>query len=621
MPKKDIDGLVAVIYARYSSENQREESIEGQLRECYEFAKKNDISVVGEYIDRAYSAKTDRRPDFQRMIKDSAKRNFNLVIVWKLDRFARNRYDSAHYKTLLKKNGVKVMSATERISDGAEGILLESVLEGMAEYYSADLSEKILRGHKENALKCKYNGGTVPIGYVVDDQKHFAPDPIKAPFVLEAFKLYDEGHTMTEIAAVMCRHKVTNFRGSDVDVCDVSRMLANRRYIGEYRYRDTVVPGGIPAIVPADLFERVQKKIAKNRKAPARHKAEDDYLLTTKLFCGYCGALMVGESGRSHTGDVHHYYRCVGVKTHNGCHKKTVRKEWIEDLVIEQIKGRLYDEVVINDLVKTFMESQFSENTVLPHLRSELSDVKRSIDNMLNAIEQGIITPSTKERLDELEGKKKSVEDEILRESLAKPMLSETEVRFWFEDLKSLDMTVLEHRKRLIDTFVNSIYLFDDHLLLNCNYPNTTQTIQLTDLKESFKGSDISLFVPPKEKAGRRPAFSFGGGARDETPCARCTLTPSFPISWHILPPSGAWMGQNPTIYTSFPCTVLTNVPGYGTIYTTKKEVPDHERSFSVPRGRHRCPCVLHAQQGRSAEKQPLRLLLLSVLLRSRPRR
>ena len=143
----------AVIYARYSSENQREESIEGQLRECYAFARKNDISVVGEYIDRAFSAKTDKRPDFQKMIKDSAKRNFDLVIVWKLDRFARNRYDSANYKAVLKRNGVKVMSATESISEGSEGILLESVLEGMAEYYSADLSEKVIRGHTENALK------------------------------------------------------------------------------------------------------------------------------------------------------------------------------------------------------------------------------------------------------------------------------------------------------------------------------------------------------------------------------------------------------------------------------------------------------------------------------------
>ena len=160
--------MKGVIYARYSSDNQREESIDGQLRECRAFAEKNDIQILDVYIDRALSAKTDNRPDFQRMVKDSAKGNFEVVLVWKLDRFARNRYDSAHYKTILRKNGIKVVSAAENISQGAEGILLESMLEGMAEYYSAELSEKIKRGQKENALKCKYNGGALPIGYTVD---------------------------------------------------------------------------------------------------------------------------------------------------------------------------------------------------------------------------------------------------------------------------------------------------------------------------------------------------------------------------------------------------------------------------------------------------------------------
>ena len=145
----------AVIYARYSSENQREESIDGQLRECKAFAERNDIQIIGTYIDRALSAKTDNRPEFQRMVKESAGRAFEMVLVWKLDRFARNRYDSAHYKTVLRKNGVRVVSATEAISEGAEGILLEAMLEGMAEYYSAELSEKVSRGMTENALKCK----------------------------------------------------------------------------------------------------------------------------------------------------------------------------------------------------------------------------------------------------------------------------------------------------------------------------------------------------------------------------------------------------------------------------------------------------------------------------------
>lgn len=172
--------MKGVIYARYSSDNQREESIEGQLRECKAFAEKNDIQIIETYIDRALSARTDRRPDFQRMIKDSSGKKFEVVIVWKLDRFARDKYDSAHYKRILKNNGVKVISATEAISAGAEGILLESMLEGMAEYYSAELSEKVIRGLTENALKCKYNGGTLPIGYIIDSEQYFQIDPLTA---------------------------------------------------------------------------------------------------------------------------------------------------------------------------------------------------------------------------------------------------------------------------------------------------------------------------------------------------------------------------------------------------------------------------------------------------------
>lgn len=154
-----------VIYARYSSDNQREESIEGQLRECNDFAKRNDITIIDSYIDRAFSATTDRRPAFQKMIKDSAKNMFDVIIVWKLDRFARNRYDSAHYKAQLRKNGVNVISANENISEGSEGIILESVLEGMAEYYSADLSEKVIRGLTENAMKCKFNSDPITFGF------------------------------------------------------------------------------------------------------------------------------------------------------------------------------------------------------------------------------------------------------------------------------------------------------------------------------------------------------------------------------------------------------------------------------------------------------------------------
>ena len=314
--------MTAVIYARYSSDNQREESIEGQIRECTAYAEKNGITVVKHYIDRALSAKTDNRPDFQQMIKDSEKRLFDIVLVWKLDRFARNRYDSAHYEYQLERNHVKLVSATEPISDSPAGIMVKSMLTGMAEYYSAELSEKVVRGMTENVLKGKYNGGTVPIGFEVDKEKFFQVDPLKAPFVVEAFQRYNEGATMKELMNWLNDSGVTTNRNQKFTYNSVQTLLTNKRYIGENHFKDIVMPDSIPAIVDKDLFEEVQQKIKKNSRAPARHKAEDDYLLTTKLFCGMCGAMMFGECGTGRNKVVHHYYKCATAKRFKTCKKK-----------------------------------------------------------------------------------------------------------------------------------------------------------------------------------------------------------------------------------------------------------------------------------------------------------
>ena len=283
MHKREVLAMTAVIYARYSSDNQREESIEGQIRECTAYAEKNGITIVKHYIDRAISAKTDNRPEFQQMIKDSDKKLFDIVLVWKLDRFARNRYDSARYKTQLKKNGVKLMSATEIISEGPEGIILESVLEGYAEYYSADLSEKVIRGMTENALKGKFTGGAIPFGYIINADHRFEIDPLTAPFVAETFQRYNDGQTMLEIRDWLNEKGVKNQRGGLMTFNTIQHMLNNRRYIGELKYRNVLIPDAILSIVSAELFNDVQEKMLKNKKAPARRKAEDDYLLTTKL--------------------------------------------------------------------------------------------------------------------------------------------------------------------------------------------------------------------------------------------------------------------------------------------------------------------------------------------------
>ena len=499
--------MKAVIYARYSSDSQREESIEGQIRECTAFAEKNGITILRHYIDRAYSAKTDNRPDFQEMIKDSGKKLFDMVIVWKLDRFARNRYDSARYKAQLKRNGVKVVSATEVISEGAEGIILESVLEGYAEYYSADLSEKVIRGRTENALKCKFNGGTLPIGYVIDEEQLFQIDPLTAPFVLDVFKKYDKGATMKELRDWLNENGIRNKLGKPLTYNSIQHMLKNRRYIGEYQYRDILIPDGIPAIIPKKLFDRVQEKIEKNKKAPARHKAEDDYLLTTKLFCGYCGAYLCGESGKSRNGTIHHYYKCVSVKKkRTDCKKKPVRKQWLEDLVVSEVMKVVMDDKAIEAIVSMVMDLQDRENTSLPLYEQQLQEAQRGIDNLLNAIQQGILTKSTKARLEELEATKEDLEIKIANEQIVKPRISPEFVTFWLHKFRKLDVRQQSHRKMLIDTFVNAIYLYDDKMVITFNYKDGTRTITLDDVKEAVKkntGSDLDCLAAPKERGAK----------------------------------------------------------------------------------------------------------------------
>ncbi len=549
--------MTAVIYARYSSDNQREESIEGQIRECTAYAEKNGITVVKHYIDRALSAKTDNRPDFQQMIKDSEKRLFDIVLVWKLDRFARNRYDSAHYEYQLERNHVKLVSATEPISDSPAGIMVKSMLTGMAEYYSAELSEKVVRGMTENVLKGKYNGGTIPIGFKVDEEKFFQVDPLKAPFVVEAFQRYNDGATMKELMNWLNDSGVTTNRNQKFTYNSVQTLLTNKRYIGENHFKDIVMPDSIPAIVDKDLFEEVQLKIKKNSRAPARHKAEDDYLLTTKLFCGMCGAMMFGECGTGRNKVVHHYYKCATAKRFKTCKKKTVRKEWLEDLVIAETMKLIQDDAVIDAIVAEVMELQEQENTTLPLLEKQMREVENGIENMLNAIQAGVLTNSTKSRLEKLEAQQKELEVRIAEEKIARPRLSENQVRFWLTRFRKLDPNVKSHRETLINTFVNAVYLYDEKVLIAFNYKDGTKTISFNEIaaKDASEGngSDLGCFAPPRtpvsngyrsfcftclEKgAARVDSNSCGAVAEDSAKTAQWAVFSSAARAIHTRPP------------------------------------------------------------------------------------
>ena len=489
--------MKAVIYARFSSDRQREESIEGQLRECTAYAQQQGITIVDTYIDRAKSASkdTDKRDSFLKMIRDSSKHLFDAVLVWKLDRFARSRYDSAVYKSILKKNGVKVVSATECITDGPEGIILESMLEGMAEYYSAELSEKIHRGQKENALKGRNNGGSIPLGYKLKEDQHLEIDPLTAPFVQEAFRRYADGETVREIRDDFNRRGIKTSRGRTFTYSSFNVLLSNRKYIGEYRYQDVVIPGGVPAIVDPAIFEQVQERRERNKQSPAASKAQERYLLTTKLFCGKCGRMMVGESGTSGTGKTYNYYKCHNAKRKTGCDKKAVKKDWIENLVVQQTMLMVMDDALIERLIDRLLELQGAENYDLKLLNQQLAETEKGIENMLAAIQAGIITPSTKERLMALEAQKAELEESILKEQIQHPALTREQISFFLYQFRTINTNDEDERQRLIDCFVNAVFVFDDKIILTFNYKGSAKTVKLSDLNNS---SDLESSSPPK---------------------------------------------------------------------------------------------------------------------------
>ena len=292
---------------------------------------------------------------------------------------------------------------------------------------------------------------------------------------------YDNGEKIVEIMNYLNEKGVRNMLGGKLTCSSMNTMLKNRRYIGELSFRDTVVPDAIPAIVPKDLFDRVQKRMEKNKRAPARGKADEEYLLTTKLFCGKCGALMFGESGTSATGRTYYYYKCATAKKKKGCNKKTVQKEWLENLVVQETMKLIQDDAVIERIVQLVMDFQNQENTAIPLLEKQLREVDRKLDNLMKAIEEGLFTRTTKERLDALEAQKDELTAKIADEKLRKPSFNADFIRFWLMKFRKFDVSQQKQRKALIEIFVNAIFLYDDRMLITFNYKDGSQTVRFED--------------------------------------------------------------------------------------------------------------------------------------------
>lgn len=485
----------AVIYARFSCDKQRDESIEDQLRVCHEYAKREGYRVVKEYPDRAISGRTDARPQFQLMVSEAP--ISDVVIVYQMERFSRGRYDPSIYKSQLEKKGVRVVSATEYIPETPEGVLIEKLLEGQAAYFSLDLSRKTKRGMEGNAMQAKSNGDCI-YGYVVDPiTKKYVIHEERSEIVRESFRRYLDGENMTSIARVLAERGVRTYKGNKPGYSFVHRMLNDERYTGVYIWGNYRIEGGMPQIISESDFRGV-KRVVRNKDRSKENW--DDYALTGKLFCGLCDNPMRGTSGISHTGTKYRYYECPK------CDRKLIRVESLEGKVSEAVVNIMSDEDNARKVARMIMEHAGSDNddTMIKATQQRLRDVKSSQRNILAAIEQGVIPSGAKDRIKELAEQEESITIEIERLKARRVMLDEDDlVRF-------LSMSSeMDDQKLLLSAFVNKVFMFENYAVVTMNYHDTET--ELSEVEIALEGSDNIHLVP---LTGFEPAAFCSGGRR-----------------------------------------------------------------------------------------------------------
>ena len=473
----------AVAYARFSSNNQREESIDAQLRAIRDYCERENIQLVDIYSDEAQSAKTDNRDDFKNMTDAIFKGNYDIdaVLVHKFNRFARNKYDSALYKKRLRDIDIKVVSVTQPIDDSPEGRILESLIEAMDEYYSENLALEVKKGMLENALKGKHTGGGKLLGLSVDDEGYYYPDE-NAPIIYRIFKEYADGVPKTQIVERLNREGYRNQYGRKFNTRTITDLLQNEKYIGNFIYNHTQsqvirLEGIIKnPIVDVDLWEKVQK-LRKNANKPKHRKRK--YLMTGKLRCGVCGFTYCGSGAKkkNKNGDMSAYYKCQGkIKNKNGCTNPSLNKDYYEKLVIDTITKSVLTDNAIDEIavsVTTQLEKE-RKKPVIPtaKLRNQLDKVK---DKQARLMELYLDGGMERKVLDE---KNNALKEEIkhIEEQIERNLYLEQSNILDVQDIKNM---ILEFREELrnnpdfdfaqvvFNTFVDSIVVYPDTLEVN----------------------------------------------------------------------------------------------------------------------------------------------------------
>ena len=538
----------AVLYARFSSDNQREESIEAQLRAMHEFCTRNSIVIMHEYCDRAKSATTDDRPEFLKMIAASKEGDFDFAIVHKLDRFSRNRYDSAYYKRELKKNGVQLLSVLEQMDDSPESIILESVLEGMSEYYSKNLAREVMKGMRESAMDCRYIGGWIPYGFRVDPQtRRYIINEYEAEAVRMIFRDVADGCgynvVLNKLNALGYRTRLGNTFSKET----LYEMLRNEKYNGVYvfsraaskdelgrrnNHRDKPIedqiriPGGMPKIVDDETFARVQSILA-SRKRHGRRTGKRTYLLTGMVFCGlcghrYCGDAMQtgGEKNRSIIGT----YFCNNRKNHgaHACGNQNIHQQPLEELVLRKIEEIVFDESRIPGIVQAYrqlnQQESGEEGEKIRTLRQNLKTVEQKIANIVNVI-TNTGSAALVNQLNQLEKEKEQLDFQIQVESRDRreKELNENAIREAFRQAQRMfHSRTLPQMEQLINLYLDKVLVYPDYVEIHLNNvptnllpPSEPQGKPATSGLHTFYIEKMCDNFGPQNHSGEKGGFEY----------------------------------------------------------------------------------------------------------------
>ena len=475
----------AVIYARYSSHRQTEMSIEQQLVMCRKLADDNGLTVIEEYADRAISGKTDKRPDFQKMMRRAVTGDFGYVLAWKSNRIGRNMLEALVNQERLTECGVRILYVEEDFDDTAAGRFAMRSMMNVNQFYSENMAEDIVRGMRSNAEKCMVTSGQAPLGFKFENKRYLI-DKEGAETVREIYDRFLLGENCSEIARALNAEGKRSATGAKFAPNSFTRILRNERYRGVYIWDDIRIEGGLPQIIDDRTFYKVQELIESQERTRHRHTEATDYMLTGKLFCGECGSAMTGTHGTSHNGSKHYYYKCK--KNNGSCKKKPIKKDYIEKAVAQVIKDNVLQPDVIEwicDQAEEYAKSQAEQNDT-KRMIDEMEECKKGIANLINAVQSGLKLDAITQRIEELSARKKELEDLLTVAAALQYSFRREDAYAWLDQYKNGEVDDPEFCREIFKTFLKKVYVYDDgrvKVVVDL-HGGETQEITLSDLSD-----------------------------------------------------------------------------------------------------------------------------------------